>query len=133
MVDKIRVNLSRNFQSEARQLQRIASLMCDGFTDGEIEVLKWHRITPCKVTANDGSRYRSSVVYNLRRRRRTQVARLARELGLDPKDKDQFDIAAQEYRDRGNKSVNRWKEETGYAGLPPEYDPTVLMGYAKYA
>ena len=112
--------------SEDIKIKRVASLVMDGFTNDEIAILKHTRITPHMTDTG-----KSSTVYNLRRRRRTQVAAYARSIGLNPKNFDHFARAADLYRKRAQTLTDRWKDD--YEGLPPEYDPIALMGYAKYA
>ena len=118
---------SKYWVSEERIHRREVSLAMDGFNNDEIAILKYTRLTPHKT---DEGGY-SSTVYNLRRRRRRLVARLAVDKGLDPRDPIGFRKAAELYRRMVDKDVEDWRQT--YTGLPPEYDPIVLMGYAKYA
>ncbi len=118
---------SKYWVSEDFIHRREVSLALDGFNNDEIAILKYTRLTPHKT--DDGGY--SSTVYNLRRRRRRKVARMAVDMGLDPRDPNQFYKASEKYRKMVDKDVDDWRRT--YSGLPPEYDPIVLMGYAKYA
>ncbi len=110
-------------QSPYSIANRMALLESAGFGDAQIEFMKYMRLTPHKVRDDFGIERKSDAVYKLYNEQKAKRDDLAAEMGISREE------AAAILRDEANKASSEWQEL--YKGLPPEYDPIVLMGYAE--
>lgn len=121
----VRVDFSKAQEKRPYIIERrVGLLKAAGFGDGEIEIMKYCRLYYHSVIDKTGKERWSTAAVNLYRRRKRLVRRLAKDTGISEAD------AARELRDDANRAIKAWQED--YTGLPPEYDPINLMGYAVY-
>lgn len=113
-------------QSAYHVARRIVLLEQAGFGEAEVETMKFMRLYPHAVRDDRGREYWSSAVSKFYRRKKAERDRLARAAGISR------GAAAKILRDESNKAVKDW-HDLEKTGLPPDYDPIVEMGYAKYA
>ncbi len=110
-------------QSPYSVANRMALLESAGFGDAQIEFMKYMRLTPHAVKDDFGVERKSDAAYKLYKEQKAKRDDLAVEMGISKAE------AAIILRDEANKASSEWQEL--YTGLPPEYDPIVLMGYAE--
>ncbi len=103
--------------------QRMVLLEDAGFGDAQVEFMKYMRLTPHTVIDDFGKERKSDAMYKLYRDQKITRNKLAVELGISR------EKAAAILRAEANKASRDWQDQ--YTGLPPEYDPIVLMGYAE--
>lgn len=103
--------------------RRMVLLEDAGFGEAQVDYMKFMRLTPHTVVDDFGIKRWSDAMSKLYKVQKAKRDDLATELGVS-KEK-----AAAILRDEADKASREWQEQ--YTGLPPEYDPIVLMGYAE--